>query len=306
MQALIQMFRREWLEKKFISNVVVFFLALVLISTAALVWNADNNARLFPEMLDEETAAKRSLTLSEFIQTEGVCTIGDVKGGALTCGLGFAVFVPAIIAVVLIIQYFSLSFRKARSDGSAMFWAGMPVSSTKDHAVKLVFGLIGIPLMCSLIMLAISLGLWLFAMVLGTPDEFWPQELTFVGMMLNFPVYAFSLALSGVLLLPAAVVLMTMSQLFRHPVLVLVIGFIVIDLLSMLFLDIEVGGLILESMFMLSTQIFWNVYGDQTVPLGFTAYNMVLYVVLAAGGLASSLWLSRTVDVELFQRKARA
>lgn len=142
MRSVVAMLRKEWLENPLVLRLPLFMLACGALLFISLMSNTTLQHNMFFEM-------SLGGDVSD-IHKE----LGDDVNMLITGGAG-------LLSMLLAIQYFPRTLRKERAEGSIMFWRSMPVSDLKTHLVKLTFGLLVIPLVCSGLVLAADFMLWL-------------------------------------------------------------------------------------------------------------------------------------------------
>jgi|GEM_PF-697675 len=140
------------------------------------------------------------------------------------------------LSMMLSVIYFSKTLRKERQEGSLMFWRSMPISPIEFHGVKLAFGLIVIPLMCSALVLTANLYLYFINASSDGQLALLLQYDSFSHVLLNWFEFAAKMLLAASTMLVVAGVLMAISQLTNSPVLMLLFATYALQFLCSLLL----------------------------------------------------------------------
>ncbi|MCF9479599.1 hypothetical protein J7989_18620 [Vibrio parahaemolyticus] len=185
MRSVVAMLRKEWLENPLVLRLPLFMLACGALLFISLMSNTTLQHNMFFEM---------SL------------------GGA------------GLLSMLLAIQYFPRTLRKERAEGSIMFWRSMPVSDLKTHLVKLTFGLLVIPLVCSGLVLAADFMLWLLNVSTDQQLALLYRQTSLGYVLLHWVEFLARMALAGVLMLPLALCAMAISQKVNSPLVILFIA----------------------------------------------------------------------------------
>ncbi|NMS58880.1 hypothetical protein HKB33_05520, partial [Vibrio parahaemolyticus] len=126
--------------------------------------------------------------------------------------------------ILLAVQYFPRTLRKERAEGSIMFWRSMPVSDIKAHLVKLGFGLLVIPLVCSVLVLAANSMLWLLNISTDHQLALLYRQASLGYVLLHWGEFLIRMLFAGILLLPLALTAMAISQKVNSPLVILFIA----------------------------------------------------------------------------------
>ncbi len=142
MRSIIAMLRKEWIENPLVTRVPLFMLACSLLLFISVMSSSTLQTNMFFHMSYSGDVSDLHKDMANDVSML-------VMGGA------------GLLSILLGTQYFPRTLRKERSEGSIMFWRSMPVSDVKTHLVKLAFGLLVIPLVCSALVFCADLLLWL-------------------------------------------------------------------------------------------------------------------------------------------------
>ncbi|MCL9775275.1 hypothetical protein [Vibrio methylphosphonaticus] len=205
MRSTVAMLRKEWLENPLVTRVPLFMFACGLLLFVTLMSSSTLQHNLFFQM-------NFSGDVSE-IHRE----MGDDVNMLIAGGVG-------LLSILLGTQYFPRTLRKERVEGSLMFWRSMPVSDVKTHLVKLVFGLLVIPLVCSILVFFADLMLWMLNASTDHQLALLYRHASLMDVVLNWFSFCLRMAIAGVLLLPFALTAMAISQKVNSPLLVLLIA----------------------------------------------------------------------------------
>lgn len=205
-------------------------------------------------------------------------------------------FGVGLISLVLTTLYLPKTLRKERQEGSSMFWRSMPVSNGLTHAVKLGFGLIVIPAICSLLILSADFLLWVINLGSNKQLALLVEQQSLFYVLTNWLSFFARMVLVAIALLPIACLALMASQLVNSPILVIVlVGYAAKWLSIALFGLYGVGQFISEVLALPVNILFASNPFD-----GF--FNMSLlywaiYLVLGGAALWASLQLYRTDEV---------
>lgn len=272
----LYMLEKEWLEHKIITRVPLVLLACGVVLLLSILMNSTIQSNVTYELTYNVDGMENGFELGK--QLSGLA-------------FGFTGF----LSIVLSCLYFPKTLRKERQEGSVMFWRSMPVSDLNTHLVKLAFGLLATPIICSMLVVSTDLLMWIINLVMA--QQF---PLFFTGESL---FYVFShwfefigrMWLVGLALLPVATIAMAISHKVNSPLLVMVIGYYVIKLLSNNLLGTDVISQFLQGVSVLPFDLL-----IETNPVSafanFGAINLLVYYLLGGLGLMASLRLSRSVD----------
>ncbi|WP_025621087.1 hypothetical protein, partial [Vibrio parahaemolyticus] len=205
MRSVVAMLRKEWLENPLVLRLPLFMLACGALLFISLMSNTTLQHNMFFEM-------SLGGDVSD-IHKE----LGDDVNMLITGGAG-------LLSMLLAIQYFPRTLRKERAEGSIMFWRSMPVSDLKTHLVKLTFGLLVIPLVCSGLVLAADFMLWLLNVSTDQQLALLYRQTSLGYVLLHWVEFLARMALAGVLMLPLALCAMAISQKVNSPLVILFIA----------------------------------------------------------------------------------
>lgn len=278
MHPTVYMLEKELIEHKFITRVPLFILACTVLIFIGLVTSSDLQGNI-----------------SYQIEFGGQAT-GMVEDFSSNLNLGIASS-AWLVSIILSTLYLPKTLRKERQEGSSMFWRSMPVSHTTTHAVKLVFGLLVIPLICSILVLSGNLLLWLLNIATDSQLAILMSQESIFNILINWLSYLARMVLVAVALLPLAALALMTSQLVSSPLLVMgLIGFAV-NLLSVYLLGFHGVSAFFEAILAIPGTVF--------TPQPFSGFanagvlNLVIYYLLGAIVLATSLALSKTNEVSI-------
>ncbi|MFD2177102.1 hypothetical protein [Veronia pacifica] len=296
MQTIVQMLKKEWLEKKIVINIALFFSILATVLSGYLIFKLGTADIMISTILDNRAGDDFQL-----------CVIDNEERPLDQClTLVIDPFV-AMFSALLSIYFFSLTYRKPKDDGSAVFWSSMPISSLKDHLVKFAFGLMVIPVVCSLLVLIANVSVWLVGLFVELPTGFWGgNALSITGLLFSVPAFWLKMMLSGVMLLPLAAIMMALSQVFRHPFIFLLIKVAILELIFVKFLNVELVGSFMQSLVTAIFLPFTISFSESDAFISnINVMDIIFYFLMGAVAFLISLHFNRTVDVEVFYRKAR-
>lgn len=278
MHPSLYMLEKELIEHKLVTRVPLFLLALMALIFIRAFINSD-----FQE------------SYSFQMEFNGYST--DIISGLASNINAKIMYVVSLVSILLSSLYLPKTLRKERLEGSSMFWRSMPVSYGMTHAVKLAFGLLVIPLICSVLVLSANLSLWLLNLTTDTQIAMLLGHSSLFDVIVNWFSFLARMALVAVALLPLAIIAMMVSQLVSSPILVMVIASYTVKWLSAYLFGFDAVGEFFKAIFSIPTTIF------STEPLiGFIhagVANLVIYYALGVAALAASLSLSQTNEVSL-------
>jgi ABC-2 type transport system permease protein len=278
MHPTIYMLEKELIEHKLVTRVPLFFLLLGFILSISLLVNGDLQSNM---MFDIEFSDLSASDSSEFLSS-------------FSLGIASSAW---MISVILSILYLPKTFRKERQEGSAMFWRSMPVSYAHTHAVKLAFGLLVIPLICSVLVFFAHLSLWLIN--IATDNQLAPLigQGSLLGVLTEWVKFLGQISLAAIAWLPLACIALMVSQLVSSPILVMLLVGYSVKWLSSYLLGFDGVSEFFALVFSMPSLVF------SSSPLsGFAnagALNLIIYYGLGILSLAASLSLSKTNEVSL-------
>ncbi|MCK6264671.1 hypothetical protein KP803_15435 [Vibrio sp. ZSDE26] len=205
MRSITAMLRKEWIENPLVTRIPLFMFACGLLLFISLISSSTLQHNMFFQM-------SFSGDVSD-IHKE----LGDDVNMLISGGVG-------LLSILLATQYFPRTFRKERLEGSIMFWRSMPVSDVKTHLVKLSFGLLIIPLVCSILVFFADLMLWVLNLSTEHQLALLYRQASLGYVLLNWIEFLLRMVVAGVLLLPLALTAMAVSQKVKSPLLVLLIA----------------------------------------------------------------------------------
>ncbi|ELA8176194.1 hypothetical protein RGL50_003710 [Vibrio alginolyticus] len=205
MRSVVAMLQKEWLENPLVLRIPLFVLACGVILFVSLMSNDTLQHNMFFQMSFGGDVSD--------IHKE----LGDDVNTLITGGAG-------LLSILLAVQYFPRTLRKERAEGSIMFWRSMPVSDIKTHLVKLGFGLLVIPLVCSVLVLAANLMLWLLNISTDHQLALLYRQVSLGYVLLHWGEFLIRMLFTGILLLPLALTAMAISQKVNSPLVILFIA----------------------------------------------------------------------------------
>ncbi|ULF85247.1 hypothetical protein [Vibrio alginolyticus] len=205
MRSVVAMLQKEWLENPLVLRIPLFVLACGVILFVSLMSNDTLQHNMFFQMSFGGDVSD--------IHKE----LGDDVNMLISGGAG-------LLSILLAVQYFPRTLRKERAEGSIMFWRSMPVSDIKTHLVKLGFGLLVIPLVCSVLVLAANLMLWLLNISTDHLLALLYRQASLGYVLLHWGEFLIRMLFAGILLLPLALTAMAISQKVNSPLVILFIA----------------------------------------------------------------------------------
>ncbi|MGC9492612.1 hypothetical protein [Vibrio genomosp. F10] len=275
MHSILAMLRKEWIENPLITRIPLFMFACGLLLFVSLMSSSTLQHDLFFQM-------SISGDISDIHREMGDDINMLIMGGA------------GLLSILLGTQYFPRTLRKARSEGSIMFWRSMPVSDTKTHLVKLSFGLLVIPLVCSILVLSADLMLWVLNIATDQQLALLYRQASLGYVLLNWVEFLLRMVLVGILLLPLALAAMSVSQKVNSPLLVILIAVYALRWMPIAMFNYD--GL--DQFF---SKVFYLPLHALLAPHPFTAipeagwFNVGIYSAIGLLAWMTSLKFSRTV-----------
>lgn len=273
MHSSFYMIEKELIEHKMITRVPLFILACGFLIFISIMMNSNLQGNLFYQM---EFRGDFSDMHQEFASDLNFF----IASGA------------GLISLILSSLYIPKTLRKERQEGSSMFWRSMPVSHLTTHIVKLVFGLLIIPIICSVLVLSADILLWIVNLASDHQLALLINQESIFYVMFNWLSFLARMVVVALALLPLACITLMISQVVGSPILVMVVGGYALKWLS-----VYLFGFYGISEFF-STILAMPL--KSLSPNPFTGFmdagivNLVIYYALGAGGLAVSLMLSKT------------
>ncbi|MEZ9231957.1 hypothetical protein AB4259_12850 [Vibrio amylolyticus] len=205
MRSTLAMLRKEWLENPLVTRIPLFMLACGILLFISLLSSSTLQHNMFFQMSFNGDVSD--------IHKE----LGDDVNMLITGGVG-------LLSILLGTQYFPRTLRKERLEGSVMFWRSMPVSDVKTLLVKLAFGLLVIPLVCSLLVFFADFLLWVLNISTENQLALLYRQASLGYVLFHWIEFLLRMVVAGVLLLPLAVTAMAISQKVKSPLLILLIS----------------------------------------------------------------------------------
>ncbi|WP_330943285.1 hypothetical protein [Vibrio diabolicus] len=276
MRSVVAMLQKEWLENPLVLSIPLFVLACGLILFVSLMSNDTLQHNMFFQMSFGGDVSD--------IHKE----LGDDVNMLITGGAG-------LLSILLAVQYFPRTLRKERAEGSIMFWRSMPVSDIKTHLVKLGFGLLVIPLVCSVLVLAADLMLWLLNISTDHQLALLYRQASLGYVLLHWGEFLIRMLFAGILLLPLALTAMAISQKVNSPLVILFIA-----IYALRWMPIALFGYYgLDQFF---SEVLYLPLHAIVAPSPFNAIpqagwlNVGIYAFIGVLGWTASLKFSRTIQ----------
>ncbi|MGF1718774.1 hypothetical protein L4D20_01855 [Vibrio kyushuensis] len=276
MRSILAMMRKEWLENPLVTRIPLFMFACGLLLFISLITSSTLQHNMFFQM-------SFSGDVSD-IHKE----LGDDVNMLVAGGVG-------LLSILMSVQYFPKTLRKERSEGSIMFWRSMPISDIKTHLVKLAFGLLVIPLVCSILVFSADFMLWVLNISTDHQLALLYRQASLGYVLLNWIEFLFRMIVAGALLLPLALVAMAISQKVNSPLLVILIAVYALRWMPIAMFN-NYG---LDQFF---SEIFYLPLHAILAPNPFSAIpeagwiNVAIYAVIGVLAWLASLKFSRTVS----------
>jgi len=277
MHPSIYMLEKEVIEHKLVTRVPLFILIFTILVFVALLSNSDLQGNISYQI---QFNGQSSNMLADFSSN-------------LNLGIASSVW---IISTVISTLYLPKTLRKERQEGSAMFWSSMPVSHLMTHMVKLGFGLLVIPLICSVLVLNANLLLWLLNIATDHQLSILVSQASIFNVLFNWLNFLARMLLVALALLPLATVTLMTSQLVSSPLLVMGLGGFAINFLAKL---LGINGV--SDFFNVILRIPGMIFTPEPLAgfLNAGVIHLAVYYILGAIALIASLSLSKTNDVSL-------
>jgi ABC-2 type transport system permease protein len=180
----------------------------------------------------------------------------------------------------------------------------MPVSNHLTHAVKLVVGLVIIPLICALLVLFTDVMLWLIQTFSDKQLALLVEQQSIFYVLTNWLAFLARMLLVSIALLPLAMVALAISQIVNSPLLVMFIGSYAIKWLSLSLLASDWISKFLKLVVSLPIYVLFEPNPFRAI-VEAPALSLVVYVAIGIIAYLTSVRLNRTEDVtwrNLFQR----
>lgn len=276
MNPYFYMLEKEWLEHKIVTRIPLVLLVCGVLLVLSILMNSTIQSNVTYELTYNIDGHESGFEL-----------------GKQLSGLAFAF--TGLLSILLTTLYFPKTLRKERQEGSVMFWRSMPVSDLTIHLVKLGFGLLVTPIICSMLVISADLVMWIinFVMSQNFPLFFTGESILYV--FTHWLEFIGRMWLVGMALFPLAALALAISQKVSSPLLVMIIGFYVIKLLSTNLLGVDFISDFLQAVTALPFELMAGgnpFYAFANVG----AVYLISYYLIGALSLAVSLRLSRSVD----------
>ena len=175
-----------------------------------------------------------------------------------------------------------------------MFWRSMPISDVTQHVIKLIFGLMIVPVICSILVISTDMIMWATNHFLNEKMPLFWGGGSLWYVLTHWLEFIFRMWAVGIALLPLAILAMAISQRINSPLLIMLLGFYILKLLS----SVIFGDAMLSQFFRLVMWLPLNVLTEDSIYGAFTQFgvlNLCVYFLLGIVSLPVSLRLSRTV-----------
>ncbi len=278
MHSSIYMLEKELIEHKLVTRVPFFILICTVLIFVGLLTNSDLQGNLSYQV---QFGGQSSDMLVDFSSN-------------LNLGIASSVW---IISVLLSTLYLPKTLRKERQEGSAMFWRSMPVSHLMTHVVKLGFGLLVIPLICSVLVLNANLLLWLLNIATDNQLAVLVSQESIFNVLFNWLSFLARMTLVALALLPLATMALMTSQLVSSPLLVMGLAGFAVNFLSVYVLGFYGVSSFFSAILAMPGMIFTPAPLSGFLNAG--VVHLAIYYILGAVALAASLSLSKTNEVSL-------
>ena len=212
--------------------------------------------------------------------------------------------IAGTVSLLLTTLFLPKTLRKERQEGSSMFWRSMPVSNHLTHAVKLAVGLVIIPLICALLVLFTDVMLWLIQTFSDKQLALLVEQQSIFYVLTNWLAFLARMLLVSIVLLPLAMVALSISQIVNSPLLVMFIGGYAIKWLSMSLFASDWISKFLALVVSLPIYVLFEPNPFRAI-VEAPALSLVVYVAIGIIAYLTSIRLNRTEDVtwrNLFQR----
>lgn len=273
MHASLYMLEKELIEHKLVTRVPAFVFACLLLVFASFAFQSGENVSYQMQFSGD---------ISQSLSVDVSLLIASASG---------------LLSLLLTALYIPKTLRKERQEGSAMFWRSMPVSFQMTHGVKLAFGLIVIPLICSLLVLAANIMLWTMSAMMDIPLAHMFELGSVVDIVLNWLDYLFRMLLVALAILPLACIALMVSQLVGSPILVMIVASYAIKWLSIYLVGFYGFSQFFDAITSLPMSVFSSHPFSGFINAG--VVHLTLYYLCGAIALGLSLRLSRTNEVSL-------
>jgi ABC-2 type transport system permease protein len=186
--------------------------------------------------------------------------------------------------------------RKERQEGSSMFWRSMPVSNLMTHGVKLTFGLLVIPVICSVLVIASDLMFWLVNLATDDAIPLLMHQRSLLFVLTHWLNYLGLMLLVALALLPLACITLLISQLVNSPILVMFIAVYALKWLSLGLFGSDAIGDFFHQTLALPLNILTDSSLSQVVAQ-ISVANALIYIALGVVSFILSLKCYQTDEV---------
>lgn len=275
MNVIMTLLEKEWLEHKVVTRVPLFLLFCGLVMLVLLSSNAGFQSNISYELS------------YNFDDWDAGLNFGEQLSHIIF-------FLSGMVSILLSTLYFPKTLRKERLEGSLMFWRSMPISDGTQHAIKLIFGLLIVPVICSILVISTDIIMWATSHFLNEKIPLFWGGGSLWYVLTHWLEFIFRMWAVGIALLPLAILAMAISQRINSPLLIMLLGFYVLKLLS----SVIFGDAMLSQFLRLVMWLPINVLTEDSIYYAFTQFgtlNLCIYFLLGVVSLLISLRLSRTV-----------
>ncbi|EME3971617.1 hypothetical protein VYH29_003707 [Vibrio fluvialis] len=276
MHASVYMLEKEWIEHKAVSRIPLFVLVCVLVLFASILSNGNVQSNLSFEMSYSGFDNMDLQFVDEF------SSLIVVLAGALS--------------IMLSTLYIPKTLRKERQEGSSMFWRSMPVSNLMTHGVKLTFGLLVIPVICSVLVIASDLMFWLVNLATDDAIPLLMHQRSLLFVLTHWLNYLGLMLLVALALLPLACITLLISQLVNSPILVMFIAVYALKWLSLGLFGSDAVGDFFHQTLALPLNILTDSSLSQVVAQ-ISVANALIYIALGVVSFILSLKCYQTDEV---------
>ncbi|MDV7103866.1 hypothetical protein R3X26_05515 [Vibrio sp. TH_r3] len=280
MHASIYMLEKELIEHKNITRVPFFLFIVAVIMIVGLIANSSHNSHMAFEMH----------------YSGNNVDMFDVFSSNVYAAMSYSV---SLVSIILSSLYLPKTLRKERVEGSSMFWRSMPVSHALTHSVKLGFGLLVIPAICSLLLLSTNLILWLANISINEPVTLFLGQVSFIDIIINWLDFLFKMSLIALALLPLATIALMTSQLVSSPILIMLLGYYVVKWVSLYLFGFTALSVFFDAILSIPNLIFSSEPLTGFIHAG--VFNLIIYYTLGIVALFASLSLSQTNELSFRQ-----
>ncbi|MCG6401647.1 hypothetical protein [Vibrio fluvialis] len=276
MHAFVYMLEKEWIEHKAVNRIPLFVLVCVLVLFAGILSNGNVQSNLSFEMSYSGFDNMDLQFVDEF------SSLIVVLAGALS--------------IMLSTLYIPKTLRKERQEGSSMFWRSMPVSNLMTHGVKLTFGLLVIPVICSVLVIASDLMFWLVNLTTDDAIPLLMHQRSLLFVLTHWLNYLGLMLLVALALLPLACITLLISQLVNSPILVMFIAVYALKWLSLGLFGSDAVGDFFHQTLALPLNILTDSSLSQVVAQ-ISVANALIYIALGVVSFILSLKCYQTDEV---------